>query len=164
MPQRSKYSPEIVDKIVSNIKLMKGRVGSSNAAGINFDTFNTWMCKFPAFAETIKKAEEEFLESAKSVAIMSIFQAMSKSWQAAAWWLERNYPSIYALRTNNLQGDVHITLAIPRPQPQQLTKAEVVSQVKRLTNTQPIDIQQEQTQPVVCDRYDSDDFVEVKTS
>ena len=159
----SKYSPEIVQKIVDNIKNMKGRVGSCKAVGIEYSTFTDWMDK-PNFANIIKKAEDEFLENAKSIAIMSIFQAMSKSWQAAAWWLERNYPSIYALRTNNLQGDVHITLAIPRPQPQQLTKAEVVSQVKRLTNTQPVDIQQEQTQPVVCDRYDSDDFVEVKTS
>ena len=95
-----KYSPEVTARIVEGIKGLKGRVGSSEAAGINFSTFCEWMKK-PNFSHAIKKAELESESKGEERAILSIFKAMENQWQAGAWWLERTKPDKYALKTKN---------------------------------------------------------------
>lgn len=93
-----KYTPETIEKITNAIKRLKGRVNSCKEADIHYDTFCEWMKK-TEFSEAIKKAEKEAKDKGKEIAIMSIFKAMPNQWQAAAWWLERNYPEEYRNRT-----------------------------------------------------------------
>lgn len=88
---RGKYTPERVKIICDAIRSLKGRLGSAKEAGIHYDTFCEWYNKKPEFTDAIKRAEEQARQKGKEVAIMSIFNAMPKQWQAGAWWLERNF-------------------------------------------------------------------------
>lgn len=59
--------------------------------GISYETFRTWQSEKSAFSVAIKKAEAE----CKVARIATILKASEKSWQAAAWWLERRCPDEY---------------------------------------------------------------------
>lgn len=93
-----KYSKERIDKIVEAIKTLKGRVRACKEGGISYETFTEWMANKIEFAEAIKKAEEYATIRGKEHAILSIFKAMETQWQAAAWWLERNFKEEFALK------------------------------------------------------------------
>lgn len=98
-----KYDKEITDRICKSLVELKGRVKSAEEAGISYETFTQWLKK-PEFSEAIKKAEQESRENGKGIAIMSIFQAMPDSWQAAAWWLERQHEEFIKKEKNELTG------------------------------------------------------------
>jgi len=59
--------------------------------GISYETFRAWQSEKSAFSVAIKKAEAE----CKAARIATILKASDKSWQAAAWWLERRCPEEY---------------------------------------------------------------------
>ena len=59
--------------------------------GISYETYRTWQTEKPVFSVAIKKAEAE----CKAARIATILKASEKSWQAAAWWLERRCPDEY---------------------------------------------------------------------
>lgn len=59
--------------------------------GISYETFRTWQSEKSAFSVAIKKAEAE----CKVARIQTVLKASDKSWQAAAWWLERRCPDEY---------------------------------------------------------------------
>lgn len=59
--------------------------------GISYETFRTWQSEKSVFSVAIKKAEVE----CKAARIATILKASEKSWQAAAWWLERRYGDEY---------------------------------------------------------------------
>ena len=59
--------------------------------GISYETFRTWQTEKSVFSVAIKKAEAE----CKAARIATILKAAEKSWQAAAWWLERRCPEEY---------------------------------------------------------------------
>ena len=59
--------------------------------GISYETFRTWQTEKSVFSVAIKKAEAE----CKVARIQTILKASKKSWQAAAWWLERRCPDEY---------------------------------------------------------------------
>jgi hypothetical protein len=88
-----KYGEEITEEIAELIAQGNNRTDSCLLAGIHYDTFCVWMKK-PEFSDAIKKAEATF----KRVNITFIQAAALKSWQAAAWLLERRYRDEYALR------------------------------------------------------------------
>ena len=58
---------------------------------ISYETFRTWQSEKSVFSVAIKKAEAE----CKVARIQTILNASDKSWQAAAWWLERRYGDEY---------------------------------------------------------------------
>ena len=60
--------------------------------GISYETFRTWQGEKSVFSVAIKKAEAE----CKVARIATILKASEKSWQAAAWWLERRCPDEYS--------------------------------------------------------------------
>ena len=94
-----KYDNAIVDSIVASIKNGEGRVNACKKAGISYQTFCRWYNDemvhedfiIGEFREHIKRAEEEFTEGIKQMAIMSIIRKFPENWQAAAWWLERKH-------------------------------------------------------------------------
>lgn len=89
-----KRTPEIESRIVELIANGCSYAESAAAVGIHRDTFRVWRKIDPAFSAVIKKAEAEAV--AKMVG--TITKAAEKTWQAAAWWLERKYPGRYAKR------------------------------------------------------------------
>jgi hypothetical protein len=59
--------------------------------GISYETFRTWQSEKSVFSVALKKAEAE----CKAARIATVLKASEKSWQAAAWWLERRCPDEY---------------------------------------------------------------------
>ena len=91
-----KYGKEIVEKITQALCDGQGRVRACKIAGIHYDTFMVWMRSKPEFAEAVKKAEATGNDKIKDICQRRIIE--DKSWQSAAWWLERNYPDQYSLK------------------------------------------------------------------
>lgn len=92
-----KYGPEITKEICGYLETGSNRTDSCILAGINFDTFRDWFKKFPEFSEAIKKAEVKF----KQFNVMMVLKASEKSWQAAAWMLERKFHEEFALKARD---------------------------------------------------------------
>ena len=83
-----KYNKEMVEKIVKLLEAGNYNETACEYVGISEDTFYRWIKEKSEFSESVKKAK------AKAVArnVMIIEKAAQKTWQAAAWWLERtNY-------------------------------------------------------------------------
>ena len=92
----AKYNSEITDEICRYLRAGNSQKDSATLADISEETFYQWMKK-PEFAEPIKKAEQEC--KARNIAIIQ--RAAEKTWQAAAWYLERRYNSEFALKQLN---------------------------------------------------------------
>jgi len=91
-----KYGKERVEKITQALSDGQGRVRACKIAGIHYDTFTEWMRRKPEFSEAVKKAEATGNDKIKDICQRRIIE--DKSWQSAAWWLERNYPDQYSLK------------------------------------------------------------------
>jgi hypothetical protein len=90
-----KYSSEMVDEICKYLRAGNNISDTCSLVGINDDTFYDWKKNKPEFSDALKKAENEC--KARNIAIIQ--KAAEKSWQAAAWWLERRYNSEFALKS-----------------------------------------------------------------
>lgn len=99
-----KYSPQIVSVIIEVLNEGEGRVNACKAAGIHYSTFIEWMGK-TEFSEAVKKAESVGMDQVKDRAKKAIIDKFTSQWQAAAWWLERNYPEEFKIRTEVTEKD-----------------------------------------------------------
>ena len=90
----AKYSTEMTQEICKYLRAGNSQKDSAILAGISEDTFYTWMKK-AEFSEPIKKAEQEC--KARNIAFVQ--KAAEKTWQAAAWYLERRYHDEFALKS-----------------------------------------------------------------
>ena len=93
-----KYGKERVKKITQALCDGQGRVRACKIAGIHYDTFMEWMRSKPEFAEAVKKAETTGNDKIKDICERRIIE--DKSWQSAAWWLERTDPANFGQRNN----------------------------------------------------------------
>ena len=97
-----KINAEIIEKIRTSILAGAYIETAAAFAGISRDTFYEWLKKGSAaesgiyadFSDTIKKAMAE----AELRDVLVINRAAATSWQAAAWKLERKYPSRWGQR------------------------------------------------------------------
>lgn len=85
MGRPTRYTPEVVTKITNAIRAGNYREPAARMAGVSPTSLYAWQARYPEFAEAIQKAEAE--AEGRMVAIVAA--AAPKSWQAAAWWLER---------------------------------------------------------------------------
>lgn len=104
---KSKFNPEIVDEICKYVRAGNNYDDAANLVGISEETFYNWQrpdgdAFHPEFVEALKKAKNE----CKARNIAYIQQAAEKTWQAAAWWLERRYSTEYAVRQIQDFGDI----------------------------------------------------------
>ncbi len=107
-----KYSEELTAEICKYISAGNTQKDAAILADISEETFYQWQrplnkdgtvnADFHAeFTESLKKAEQQC--KARNIAFVQ--KAAEKSWQAAAWYLERKYHNEYALKNiNELQG------------------------------------------------------------
>lgn len=96
-----KYDKEHIEIIINELSEGNGRVNACKRAGINYQTFLNWL-EDPdkiEFLDAVKKAEMTGGDKTKDAAILAIKAKFATQWQAAAWWLERNYPEQYRNRT-----------------------------------------------------------------
>ena len=94
-----KYDKEHIDIIISQINEGYGRVRACKAANITHETFMNWMNQYSEFSDLVKKAELVGDNRVEDICKQKIIG--DKSWQSAAWWLERNYPDRYRYRIEN---------------------------------------------------------------
>lgn len=94
--RKGKYSKEVTDKIASYIAEGYTQDGAASMADIHISTFHNWLNNKPEFFEAIKKAHEQ--RKAKWVKCIQNAAMEPKTWQAAAWLLERFYPDDFAKR------------------------------------------------------------------
>ena len=93
-----KYGKEMVKKITQALCDGQGRVRACKIAGIRYDTFMEWMRSKPEFSEAVKKAEATGNDKIKDICQRRIIE--DKSWQSAAWWLERTDPANFGQRNS----------------------------------------------------------------
>lgn len=91
MARPTKYTPERVKKIIDAIKVGATHELAASYAGINQDTLTDWKKRYSDFSDAIKEAEGG--AAIKWLALID--KAAVKTWQAAAWKLERRYPESY---------------------------------------------------------------------
>ena len=103
MARKTKYNPELLDKICSALRAGNTRKASAEYAGITEETFYQWMKHNLSFLSAIKKAEAD----AEVSAVAIIKKAMPETWTAAAWWLERRKPNDYG-RNLALRADKEV--------------------------------------------------------
>jgi len=120
----AKDKKEVATIICDSLQKGNGRVVSVDAAGISYETFLDWMNtespRFDSeFSEAIKKAERVKSVTIKETCEAQIFKAATDKekpiWQAAAWILERKYPSEYGLKNENTPEDKPTTINITFP-------------------------------------------------
>jgi len=96
----TKLTPETQKKVVDAIGMGATYDLAAQYAGISYDSFNNWMkageaSKSGAFFEFFNAVKEA--EGRAAVGWLAKIEkaANAGNWQAAAWKLERRYPSIY---------------------------------------------------------------------
>lgn len=94
MAAKGKYSKAIVDSICKMIEEGHTNKDAAILNRISHDTFYAWLKDKPEFSDAVKRAQAKF----KKGLLGTIQKASVKSWQAAAWILERRHKDDYALR------------------------------------------------------------------
>lgn len=108
----SKRTPERRKKILDLLREGNTKKTAFTLAGISSDTFARWRNDDEQFALECQQAEEEAV--ARHVGI--VYSAANKTWQAAAWWLERRRPEDFKLRSETEHAGgftVHVEFETP---------------------------------------------------
>lgn len=99
----SKFTPEVVERIVSLLAAGNYDGTAATAAGISPKTFYVWLrrgapdgpaadARYRDFRRRVERAQSE--GEARNVALIA--RAATDNWQAAAWLLERRHPERWA--------------------------------------------------------------------
>lgn len=92
----TKKTEQRVEALLQSLRAGASRQRSAALAGIHRDTLNEWMKQDPAFSDAIEKAEA-FAE-ARFLSRVATAAENERSWQAAAWILERRFPNEWRKR------------------------------------------------------------------
>lgn len=101
----TKLCPEIIETITNAILAGSYIETAAALAGISKETFYDWLKKGAVaqsgllfeFSDAIKRAQAQ----AEMNDLMVINKAAKRSWQAAAWKLERKYPAKWGVRAKH---------------------------------------------------------------
>lgn len=98
----AKLTPRVQASLVRDLKAGLTRACACVRAGITYATLKTWVHRgrkggkdnaaYSTFLAAVKKAEQDAV--ARNVGVIQ--KAARKTWQAAAWWLERKAPQDWA--------------------------------------------------------------------
>jgi len=92
----SKYTPKRVSHILNNISQLYFKSASIASSDIDVNTFDRWMKKYIELQSLVKKARGLW----ESSNLATIKQASKRSWQSAAWLLERIEKNKFASTQN----------------------------------------------------------------
>lgn len=95
-----KLTKERFTSILQAIEEGQTITSACQAAKIGRSTFYRELDADRDKRDTIKKAEAQRDQMITDEAVSAIHGAFSEDWRAAAWWLERNHPDRYSLRTD----------------------------------------------------------------
>lgn len=97
----TKYSPDVVKRITDALRGGNTRRASCAAGGIDQTTFANWLKEYSDFSYAVEKAEGE--AELRNLAVIQ--DAISSTWQAAAWWLERKHKADWSKRVEQTGVD-----------------------------------------------------------
>jgi transposase-like protein len=101
--RHSKLTEPRVEAVLLALEMGCTRRAAAGAAGIHHSTLYEWINNDPTFSDEVEKAEDK----AEATYLAAVANAVPKSWQAAAWWLERRKHQDYAQK---VRVDVKIDL------------------------------------------------------
>lgn len=104
MAAKGKYTDETIQRVVEAIEHGATYELASHYAGITYETFRTWLKDKTAFSDRVKAAEG--VAAMKWLTLIDL--AAVDNWQAAAWKLERRYPSMYGRQVQEHQGAISV--------------------------------------------------------
>ena len=118
MGRKTKLTPEVQDLICQAIRAGNYARVAAAYAGITEATYYNWLKRgetaksglYFDFFEAVKKAEAD--AQTRNVAIIQ--QAAKKTWQAAAWWLERKFPNDWGKQVQEQAHTGEIVVRIKR--------------------------------------------------
>jgi len=104
----NRLTPEVVTKLCEAIASGLNRQHAAQQAGIGGRTLYRWLKRgrrretpeLVALVAAVKKAESEAVK--KHIGNIST-AANNGTWQASAWWLERNHPQHYAINRREIR-------------------------------------------------------------
>jgi len=107
----SKFTPENTKAIIEALELGVPATYAPQVAGVDYNTFRGWIVRgekegegeYWEFSEAIKKSKAIFIQSNLQIIKAA---AKKKTWNAAAWLLERSLPAEYARRFIPLDAPV----------------------------------------------------------
>ena len=100
-----KYTPELRDEICKYILEGNSYEDAAVLSGVSYETIKRWRRpQSKQYHEDFSIKINEARVNCKSKNINLVQKAAIKTWQAAAWWLERRYHNEYALKTINEHG------------------------------------------------------------
>jgi hypothetical protein len=88
MPKAKEITSDLEEVLLEHLRHGNTRRTAALASGISLTSFTRHLCN-PDFASKVAAAEE----GAVAVMVNQVATSGSKSWQAAAWWLERRRPN-----------------------------------------------------------------------
>ena len=95
----TKYSPEVVERLLSALADGMPIRGSCVVAGIGTATLGEWRAKFPELEARLIEARER----ARLIALQSIKAAGDRDWRAWAEWLRLSFPGDYRGSGNRIE-------------------------------------------------------------
>lgn len=111
MARPRKNTPTAKERIIEAVGLGATYERAAAAGGIGYSTLREWILAEPEFAEAVKAAEAKCANEAL-IAIKRA--ARGGQWQAAAWLLERRYPSEYGRTVQEQRGQHQLTVVYKR--------------------------------------------------
>jgi hypothetical protein len=97
----TKLDDIVAKRIVDAVAAGGSRSAAAEAARVHRSTLMLWLARgrkgeppYSDFLDRVKKAEAD----AENAMVVIVRAAAEKNWTAAAWWLERRRPRLYALR------------------------------------------------------------------
>ena len=103
MARPTKLTPDVQQRICDAVGIGATYEHAAAYGGVSYEAFNTWRKRYVQFSEALKAAEGRAVVGW----LAKIEKAASDgTWLAAAWKLERRYPTIYGRTVQQVeQGD-----------------------------------------------------------
>lgn len=94
MARPSKRTPEVETAILTAIEIGASRADAAAAVGVGWSTMASWTRRNATFRAAVEKAEA----AARIRMVGIVAQAATRTWTAAAWYLERSDPQHWGRR------------------------------------------------------------------
>lgn len=112
-----KYDAAHIEPILKALREGAGRTRAVKSAGIDYSTFLEWLIddRKPEFRKAVLKAEHDGADLIKDLCTRRVIE--DKSWQSAAWWLERKFSDEFKNRSEIGATDGFITVNFRQAKP-----------------------------------------------
>ena len=95
----AKLSPERKAAIIAGMELGLSRGDAAQSAGVTRRTVNRWAAEESDFADELEMAESRAKRHLLGIVVAVAAKRFPNTWQAAAWLLERRWPSEFAQKS-----------------------------------------------------------------